>query len=63
MLISAKLKCYVFISARVSEISEGFTRRGTGKGLRYKVNHGEPSRTCVNIYRILKYWSYRRITS
>ncbi|KAK0707790.1 hypothetical protein B0H67DRAFT_495372 [Lasiosphaeris hirsuta] len=36
VLISAKLKCHVFTSARIGEISEGSTRRGTGKGLRYK---------------------------
>jgi hypothetical protein len=38
VFISAKLKCHVFTSARVGEISEGSTRRGTGKGLRYKVS-------------------------
>ncbi|KAK0612550.1 hypothetical protein B0T17DRAFT_499912, partial [Bombardia bombarda] len=36
VLISGKLKCHVFTSARVGEISEGESRRGTGKGLRYK---------------------------
>jgi hypothetical protein len=35
--ISAKLKCHVFTPARIGEVSEGNTRRGTGKGLRYKV--------------------------
>jgi hypothetical protein len=38
VLISAKLKCHVFTPSRLGEISEGSTRRGTGKGLRYKVN-------------------------
>lgn len=38
VLISGKLKCHVFTSARVGEISEGESRRGTGKGLRYKVS-------------------------
>ncbi|KAK3939345.1 hypothetical protein QBC46DRAFT_364849 [Diplogelasinospora grovesii] len=36
VFISAKLKCHVFTSARLGEISEGSTRRGTSSGLRYK---------------------------
>ncbi|KAK0723569.1 hypothetical protein B0T26DRAFT_642853 [Lasiosphaeria miniovina] len=36
VFISGKLKCHVFTPARLGEISEGSTRRGTGKGLRYK---------------------------
>ncbi|KAL5902909.1 hypothetical protein ACKVWE_011457, partial [Pyricularia oryzae] len=36
VLISAKLKCHVFTSARVGEISEGSSRAGTGKGLLYR---------------------------
>ncbi|RYO74330.1 hypothetical protein DL764_010855 [Monosporascus ibericus] len=38
VFISAKLKCHVFTPARLGEISEGSTRKGTGKGLRYKVS-------------------------
>ena len=38
VLISAKLKCHVFTPARIGEVSEGNSRRGTGKGLRYKVS-------------------------
>ena len=38
VLISGKLKCHVFTPARLGEISEGSTRRRTGKGLRYKVS-------------------------
>lgn len=37
VMISAKLKCHVFTPARLGEISEGCSRRGTGNGLRYKV--------------------------
>ncbi|KAK3939116.1 hypothetical protein QBC46DRAFT_365016 [Diplogelasinospora grovesii] len=36
VFISAKLKCHVFTPSRLGEVSEGSTRRGTGKGLRYK---------------------------
>ncbi|KAH8748681.1 hypothetical protein F5883DRAFT_398939, partial [Diaporthe sp. PMI_573] len=36
VFISAKLKCHVFTPARLGEVSEASTRRGTGKGLRYK---------------------------
>ncbi|EHA53229.1 hypothetical protein MGG_16935 [Pyricularia oryzae 70-15] len=36
VLISAKLKCHVFTSARVGEISESSSRAGTGNGLLYK---------------------------
>lgn len=38
VFISAKLKCHVFTPARLGEISEGSTRKGTGNGLRYKVS-------------------------
>lgn len=38
VFISAKLKCHVFTSARIGEISEGSTQSGTGNGLRYKVS-------------------------
>ena len=37
VFISAKLKDHVCTPARVGEISEGSTRRKTGKGLRYRV--------------------------
>jgi hypothetical protein len=38
VFISAKLKLHVFTPARIGEVSEGSTRSGTGKGLRYKVS-------------------------
>ena len=37
MLISAKLKCYVFTPAREGEISKRSSWRWTGNGLHYKV--------------------------
>ncbi|KAK0721562.1 hypothetical protein B0T26DRAFT_739088 [Lasiosphaeria miniovina] len=36
VFISGKLKCRVFTPARLGEVSEGSTRRGTSKGLRYR---------------------------
>jgi hypothetical protein len=39
VFISAKLKCHVFTPARLGEVSEASTRRGTGKGQRYKVSN------------------------
>lgn len=38
MLINSKLKCHVFTLAKMGEISEGKLRKGTSKGLHYKVN-------------------------
>lgn len=39
VFVSAKLKLHVYTPARIGEISEGTTRRGTDNGLRYKVSH------------------------
>lgn len=52
VLISAKLKCHVFTSARVGEISEGSSRAGTGKGLLYRVReyHNHATKIQANIY-------------
>lgn len=52
VLISAKLKCHVFTSARVGEISESSSRAGTGNGLLYKVRkcHAHPLQMQANIY-------------
>jgi len=38
VFLSSKIKKHVFTSARLGEISESSARRGTGEGLRYKVN-------------------------
>jgi hypothetical protein len=37
VFISGKLKCHVYTPARLGEVSEGSTRKGTGHGLRYRV--------------------------
>lgn len=39
VFISTKLKCHLYTPARLGEVSEGSTRRNTGKGLRYKVRN------------------------
>ncbi len=37
VFISAKLKCHVYTPARLGEVSEGTTRKGTSHGLHYRV--------------------------